>query len=301
MVAYLRPWTAALRAWLRVRSDHAFEVAALRQQLAMYERRRPDVRDSDRLVWVLLVRLLPGWRDALVAVRPETVVRWHRAGWRRYWTWKSRPRPPGRPRIDPEARELIVRLARENRTWGAVRIQGELRALGHDVSAETVRRYRLPALRQPPSQGWRAFLRNHRHEIWACGFFTVPTVSFTTLYVLFLVSHARRRIEHIHLTKHPTAEWVWRQLVEATPWGHGPRFLIRDRDRSYGGGFIARAQAIGIKPVLTPVCAPKANAIAERLVGTLRRECTNHIIPLNERHLRRVVGWRNLRRPSRTR
>jgi transposase InsO family protein len=181
---------------------------------------------------------------------------------------------------------------------------GELRALGHDVSAETVRRYRLRALRRPPSQSWRSFLRNHRREIWACDFFTVPTISFTTLYVFFLVSHARRRIEHVNVTKHPTAEWVWRQLIEATPWGHGPRFLIRDRDRSYGGGFIAKAQAIGIKTILTPVRAPKANAVAERLVGTLRRECTNHIIPLNERHLRRVlleyVAYYNATRPHRT-
>ena len=245
MVAYVRPWIAALRAWLRVRSDHALEIAALRQRLAMYERRRPDVRDSDRLFWVLLVRPLPAWRDTLVAVRPETVVRWHRAGWRRYWTWKSRSPRRGRPRIGPEARELIIRLARENRTWGAVRIQGELRALGHDVSAESVRRYRLLALRRPPSPSWRAFLRNHRHEIWACDFFTVPTISFSTLYVFFLVSHARRRIEHLNVTRHPTAEWVWRQLIEATAWGRGPRFLIRDRDRSYGGTFIPGAARSG--------------------------------------------------------
>ncbi|HEY5625462.1 MAG TPA: helix-turn-helix domain-containing protein [Dehalococcoidia bacterium] len=140
MIGYLRPWLGWLRAWLGVRNDHAFEVAALKQQLAMYEGRRPSIRDSDRLFWVVLVRVFPRWRDSLVVVRPETVVRWHRAGWRRYWTWKSRPRRRGRPRIDPEARELILRLARENRTGGSVRIQGELRALGHDVSAETVRR-----------------------------------------------------------------------------------------------------------------------------------------------------------------
>jgi len=259
-----------LRAWLRVRSDHAFEVAALQQQLAMYERRRPNVRDSDRLFWVVLVRLFPGWRDALVAVRPETIVRWHRAGSRRYWTWKGRPRHRGRPRIDPQARELTLRLARENRTWGSVRIRGELRALGYEVSTETVRRYGLQALRRPPSPNWRAFLHNHRHELWASDFFTVPTISFATLYVFFFVSHARRRIEHIHVTKHPTAAWVWRQLIEATPWGHRPPYLLRDRDRAYGGDFIARARAIGIETVLTPIRAPKANAIAERLVGTLR-------------------------------
>jgi len=182
----------------------------------------------------------------------------------------SRPRHGGRPRIDAEARELILRLARENRTWGSVRIRAELRALGIEVSAETVRRYRLQALRRPPSR-WRAFLRNHRHEIWACDFFTVPTISFATVYVFFVVSHARRRIEHIHVTKHPTAAWVWHQLIEATPWGTQPRFLIRDRDRSYGGDFISKARAIGIETVRTPIRAPKANAIAERLVGTLRR------------------------------
>ena len=211
---------------------------------------------------------------------------------------------PGPPRIDPEARELIMRLARENPRWGAVRIQGELRALGHDVSAETVRRYRLRALRRPPSESWRAFLRNHRHEIWAADFFTVPTISLATLYVFFFVSHGRRRIEHFNVTRHPTATWVWRQVTEATPWGRRPRFLIRDRDRSYGGDFIARARRIGIKTVLTPVCAPKANAIAERVVGTLRRECVDHIIPLSERHLRAVlveyVEYYNATRPHRT-
>lgn len=305
MTAYFGPWITLASAWLRGRSDLALQNAALRQQLAMYEhRRRPHVRDADRLFWVILARLWPRWREALVAVRPETVVRWHRAGWRRYWTWKSRPRRRGRPRIDPEARELIVRLARENRSWGAVRIQGELRALGHEVSAESVRRYRLQALRRPPSPSWRAFLHNHRHEIWASDFFTVPTLSFSTLYVFFVVSHARRRIEHVNVTLHPTADWVWRQLIEATPWGKGPRFLIRDRDRAYGGDFISRALGIGIKTVLTPVHAPKANAIAERLVGTFRRECVDHIIPLTERHLRAVlseyVDYYNATRPHRT-
>lgn len=197
-----------------------------------------------------------------------------------------------------------MRLARENRRWGAVRIQGELRALGHEVSAETVRRYRLRARRRPPSQSWRTFLRNHRHEIWAADFFTVPTLTLSTLYVFFFISHGRRRIEHINVTSHPTAEWVWRQVIEATPWGTKPRYLIRDRDRSYGGDFIARAKSIGIKTVLTPVHAPQANAIAERVVGTLRRECVDHIIPLNERHLRTVlleyVDYYNATRPHRT-
>ncbi len=280
------------------------ENAALRQQLAMYDRRRPKIQDSDRLFWVWLVRIWPRWRGVVVAVRPETVVRWHRAGWRRYWTWKSRPKRRGRPRINPEARALILRTAAENRRWGAVRIQGELRALGHDLSSETVRRYRRLALRRPPSPSWRTFLRNHRHEIWAADFLTLPTLTLKTVYVFFLISHGRRRIEHVNVTSHPTADWVWRQLIEATPWGKHPRFLIRDRDRAYGGAFIARAKRIGIKTVLTPVHAPKANAVAERLVGTLRRECLDHIISLSEQHVRSVlaeyVRYYNSTRPHRT-
>ena len=155
-----------------------------------------------------------------------------------------------------------------------------------------------------PSQRWQAFLANHRNEIWAADFFTVPTVLFQTLYVLFFISHDRRRIEHINVTAHPNTAWVWRQVIEATPWGRGPRFLIRDRDRSYGGDFIAKARAIGIETVLTPIRAPQANGIAERLIGTLRRDCTNHVIPLSERHLRRVlleyVAYYNATRPHQT-
>lgn len=304
MLAYLRPWIPVWSGWFRGRRDLVLENAALRQQLAMYERRRPQIRDADRWFLAALIHLWPGWRNAVVVVRPETVVRWHRAGWRRYWSWKSRSRRSGRPRISVEARELITRLARENPSWGAVRIQGELRTLGFDISAETVRRYRLRARRRPPTRRWREFLHNHRHEIWAADFFTVPTLTLSTLYVFFVISHDRRRIEHFNVTRHPTADWVWRQLMEATPWGARPRFLIRDRDRNYGGDFVARARRIGIETVLTPVRAPQANAVAERVIGTLRRECVDHIIPLSEQHLRAVlreyVDYYNATRPHRT-
>jgi putative transposase len=168
-----------------------------------------------------------------------------------------------------------MRLARENPLWAAVRIRSELLARGHDVSRESVRRYRLKALRRSPSPSWRSFLRNHRYEIWASDFFTVPTLTMSTLYVFFVVSHDRRRIEHFNVTRHPTADWVWRQLIEATPWNRSPRFLIRDRDRASGGDFIARATRISIQTVLTPVHAPQANALAERVIETLRRECVD--------------------------
>ncbi len=217
MRVVLRLLLLACRSAGRSRRDLVLENLALRHQLAMCGR-RPRVSNADRALWAHLLRRWPGWRSALVVLEPATVVRWHRAGWRRYWTWKSRRRRPGRRRIPLEARELIQRIARENPRWGAVRIRGELRALGHDISAESVRRYRLRALRRPPSQRWRTFLTNHRHEIWAADFLTVPTLTFGTLYVFFVVSHARRRIEHVNVTAHPNADWVWRQLIEATAW-----------------------------------------------------------------------------------
>jgi len=173
------------------------------------------------------------------------VIRWHRTAWRRYWTWKSRKRGPGRPRIDPALRQLIHQLACENRRWGVVRIVGELRALGYEVSARTVRRYRQRVLRRPPSQSWRTFLHNHASAIWAVDLFTVQTLTLRTVYVLVCIAHGRRRIIHINVTRHPTAQWIWRQVVEATPWGARPRYLIRDDDRSYGKDFIHTLGASG--------------------------------------------------------
>ena len=222
-------------------------------------------------------------------VEPDTVVRWHRSAWRAYWRWKSRRRS-GRPRIPAELRQLIVRIATEHPRWGAVRIVGELRALGFEVSARTVSRYRQQALRRPPSQSWRTFLRNHPSSIWAADRCTVQTLTFRTLYVFVVIDHGRRRIRHWNVTEHPIAPWIWRQMIEATAWGQRPGFLIRDRDRSYGGDFIARARRLGIETILTPLRAPNANAIAERVIGTLRRECLDHVIAVNEQHLRRVLG-----------
>ena len=288
---YVSLLLATLRRAPHARSDLLIENLALRQQLAVYTRqsRRPQLRNADRRFWSLLARSWSEWRSTLVLVQPDTVVRWHRTAWRRYWTWKSRGRGQGRPRIDAELRELILRIARENRRWGAVRIVGELRALGFEVSARTVRRDRQQALGRPPSPSWRAFLRNHAPQIWAADLFTVQTLTLRTVYVVVFVAHERRRIVHFNVTRHPNAAWIWRQLIEATPYGQRPRFLIRDRDRSYGRDFIPKAARIGIETVLTPVRAPNANAIAERVIGTLRRECLDHVIVLSERHLRRVL------------
>ena len=266
--------TNALRSALRSKHDLMLENLALRQQRAVLTRQRARTRTkpAERLFWSSLSRYWPGSRSTLVMVQPETVIRWHRTAGRGYWSWKSRARHPGRRPISKELQGLIARIATENPRWGAVRIQGELLALGYEVSAETVRCYRRRALRPPPSQSWRTFLAKHRPQLWAADFFTVHTLTFKTLYVFFFITHARR-IVHFNVTAHQTAPWVWRQLLEATPWGQQPRYLIRDRDRSYGGAFIYKAPAIGIKTVLTAVRPPKANAIAERVVGTLRREC----------------------------
>jgi len=288
LTTYLRLLCSLLRNALRSRRCLLLENLALRQQLAVLSRRshRPRLGATDRLFWSWLSRVWSGWRSTLVLVQPETVIRWQRTAWRRYWTWRSRgSRGLGRPPVSRELKDLIRRLARENPRWGSIRIVGELRKLGYDVSAHTVRRYRRDARHHPPSQSWRTFLRNHAPHIWAADFFTVQTVTFKTLFVFFFVSHHRRKLVHLNVTVHPTAEWVWRQLIEATPWGEQPNYLIRDRDCCYGGSFNPRAARLGIEAILTPVQAPRANAVAERLVGTLRRECLDHVIIINERQL----------------
>lgn len=195
-------------------------------------------------------------------------------------------------------------MARENPLWGTERIRGELVKLGIAVSARSIRRYRDSDPAPHPGQTWQTFLANHRPHIWAADFFTVQTLTFRTLYVLLFVGHGRRELVHVNVTGSPTAAWVWRQVVEATGWGERPRFLIRDRDRTDGPHFRARAGGLGVDTVLTPVRAPQANAIAERLVGILRRECLDHLIAVNEQHLRRVVGefagYYNRDRPHRS-
>jgi transposase InsO family protein len=297
----------AIRACGRRRSDLVLENLLLRHQLTILTRptRRRRVRfgSADELLWVLVRRLRRDWRRYLVVVTPDTVVRWHRAGWRHYWRWRSRS-VGGRPRLSQEVRELIARMSGENPLWGSERIRGELRKLGIAVSNRSVRRYRWHGPGRPPSQTWRTFLANHAHALWAADLCVVHSLTFRTLYVLLFIAHGRRELVHLAVTTQPTAAWVWRQLVEATAWGRRPKHLIRDRDAVYGGDFRARAEALGIETVLTPVRAPRANAIAERVIGSLRRECLDHLIPLDERHLRTLlaeyVDYYNTERPHRT-
>jgi len=200
--------------------------------------------------------------------------------------------------------DLIATMSRDNRLWGTERIRGELLKLGIEVSGGSIRRYRSRGPARSPSQTWRTFLRNHAHHRWAVDLLTLPTLTFKTLYVLVFIAHGRRELVHVNVTANPTAAWVWRQIIEATPWDQKPRHLLRDRDAVYGRDFRKRARRIGIDAISTPIHAPKANAIAERVIGTLRRECLDHLIVLDEQHLRTVltefVQYYNQERPHRT-
>ncbi len=290
-----------LRSFVRRDTELLLENLALRHQLQVVLRSnpRPRLRNRDRILWVWIRRFCPGrWKWHLVLVRPETVITWHRRCWRLYWTWRSRARF-GRPRLSPEVRALIGRMAFENPTWGTQRIREELLKLGIAVSAR-----RTKTSNRPPSQTWRTFLGNQAKGIWAADLLVVQTINFRTLYVLFLVSHARRELMYLSVSASPTAAWVWQQLINATPWSRKPVHLIHDRDNVYGKGFDTRLAALGVIGIRTPYRAPRANAIAERLAGTLRRECLDHIIVLNEGHLVRVLSefaaYYNLDQPHRS-
>jgi transposase InsO family protein len=223
----------------------------------------------------------------LTIVRPETLLRWHRAGFRCYWRWKSRRRG-GRPQIETELRALIRRMSIENQLWGAPRIHGELLKLGFEVAQSSVAKYMIKR-RGPPSQGWRTFLRNHAEDIAAMDLFVVPTIGFDLLYAYIIVRLDRRELIWISVTTHPTAEWVARQITEAFPWNEAPRYMIRDRDRIYGAVVTRRLRAMGIRDKPIAPSSPWQNVFAERLIGSIRRECVDHIIVLGEAHLRRIL------------
>jgi transposase InsO family protein len=292
-----------LRGFLISKSRLTAENLALRQQLGvlMVSGKRPRLRKRDRIFWVWLSRLWKNWRSCLVIVQPDTVVRWHRQGFKLYWRWKSRN--AGRPKVDPEIRKLIRRMSRENPLWGAPRIQAELRLLGHDIVESTVAKYMVkPRRHGPPSQTWRSFLRNHLGCTAACDFFVVPTATLRLLYCFFVLIHGRRRIVHSNVTTNPTAMWAAQQIVEAFPAdGNEPRYLLRDRDGIYGDYFRRRVKNIGIEQVLIAPRSPWQNPYAERVIGSIRRECLNHIIVLSAAHLRHVlksyVNYYNASRP----
>jgi len=285
------------------RAHLALENLALRQQLIVYERvhvkRKLPIGPLDRFFWVLLFRFWKGWRRALLYVRPETILKWNRAGFRIFWRFKCGK--PGRPGIPYGLIALIRRMSRENPGWGEDRIEGELLKLGISIAPSTIRKYMVKRLK-PPSQTWRTFLRNHSKAIWACDFFTTHTVFFSVLYVFFFIGHDRRRIIHVAVTAAPSSDWTARQYMNAILEHEKiPRFLLRDRDSHYGAVFKNRSEHCGTRNLLAPRKAPKFNAIAERLVRTVRYECLDHVLVFGEKHLllilKEFVAFYNSQRP----
>ena len=275
----------------RSKADLIAENALLRQQLIILQRqsKRPQLNNFDRIKLLLLARATPYWKQALLIVQPDTILRWHRELFRIIWRRKSKPKSQS-PRIPVETIALIRQMAADNQTWGAERIRGELLKLGIQVSKRTIQKY-MNRKHKPGSSGqtWSTFLHNHAPQIWACDFTQVYDILFRSLFVFVIMEHASRRIVHVAVTAHPSDAWVAQQLREATPWGVGPKYLIRDNDSKFGQQFSAVASGTGIKEIRTPYQAPNANAICERYMGTLRRECLDHMIILNQKHLNGIV------------
>ena len=281
---------AVLALPLKSKSQLEAENAVLRQQLIVLRRKLKDrvrVTNSDRWFFIQLYRWFPSIQNVLAIIRPETLVRWHRAGFRRYWRWKSRSRG-GRPQIETDLRALIRRMSIENPLWGAPRIHGELLKLGFEVAQSSVAKYMVKRLGSP-SQGWRTFLRNHAPDIAAMDLFVAPTIGFDLLYAFVIVRLDRRNLVWINVTTNPTAEWIARQLTEAFPWDEAPRYLIRDRDQIYGTIVTRQLRTMSIRDKPTAPASPWQNGCAERLIGSIRRECVDHFIVVGEAHLRRIL------------
>ena len=281
---------ACMAVLFRSRASLHLEHLALRHQLAVYKQTvgRPQLHPADRLFWAWLSRLWSGWESVLAFVQPRTVIAWQQQRFRDHWRRVSQHGTPGRPVVAQEVRELIQAMWQANPTWGSPRIVGELRKLGIDVAKSTVETYRVRP-RKPPSPTWKAFLNNHVKDLVAMDFFVVPTVTYKVLFVLVILAHERRRVVHVNVTEHPTAEWTAQQVVDAFPWDATPRYLLRDRDRVYGASCRQRVRHMGIEEVLIAPRSPWQNPYVERLIGSIRRECLDHVIVLHERHLRRLL------------
>jgi transposase InsO family protein len=290
MIEFLRLIVGVLASLVRSRAELQAENLVLRQQINVLRRgllKRPALNNTDRLLFVWLYHWFPGVLEALAILRPETILRWHRAGFRVYWRWRSRI-PVGRPKTSAELRMLILELNRANPLWGAPRIHGELLKLGFDVAQSTVAKY-MVRRRRPPSQGWKTFLRNHAPNTAAMDLFVVPTIGFKLLYGIVIMRLGRRRLMWTNVTANPTAEWIAQQITEAFPWDQAPHHLLLDRDGSYGAAVIRRLQAMGIRDHPIAPRSPWQNGHVERLIGSIRRDCLDHVIVFGEAHLRRTL------------
>jgi putative transposase len=274
----------------RSRASRCLEHLALRHQLGVYQQTvaRPRLRWTDRVFWGWLSRLWRGWPDALVFVQPRTVIAWQQQRFRDHWRRLSAQGTPGRPAVAQEVRALIQDRWQANPTWGSPRIVGELRKVGIEVTKSTVETYRIrpSKLASPP---WKTFLTNHVQDLVALDCFVVPTATYKILFVLLILAHHRRRVVHVSITEHPTAEWTVPQVVDAFPWNEAPRYLLRDRDRIYSASFRQRVRNMGIEEVLIAPRSPWQNPYVERLIGSIRRACLDHMVVLHERHLGRLL------------
>jgi transposase InsO family protein len=276
-----------LKSRRRLQAENLF----LRHQLNIALRRtlpRPRLRGSDRALLVWMTGICPELLNLTRVVKPETILRWHRAGFKAFWRWKSRNRA-GRPKIDRGLRDLIGRISSENPLWGAPRIHGELLMLGFDVAQSTVSKY-MERGHKPPSQSWKTFLRNHADAITAIDICVVPTVTFERLFAFLVLGHGRRQLLWFEVTRHPTAEWLARQITEAFPWVSAPTYMVRDNDGAYGHAFSSRLRAMGIRDRPISPGSPWQNGYVERLIGTLRRECLDHVLIIGTWHLRQVLA-----------
>ena len=282
----------ALGSLFKTSAELRLENLALRHQLGVLRRSAPKqlkLTPADRVFWVCLRRVWGDWKSALMIVKPATVIAWHRKGFRLFWTWKIRRGKRGRPAVPQQVRDLIRIMSRNNPLWGAPRIHGELLKLGIEITEPTVAKYMLRRSK-PPSQTWRTFLDNHVKSMVSVDLFTVPTLRFQVLYVFLVLAHDRRRILQFGVTAHPTAEWTVQQLRNAFPWDTAPRYLLRDRDRIFGKDFVEQVKAMGIKQVLSAPHSPWQRAYVERVIGSIRRECLDHVVVFNERSLRRILS-----------
>jgi transposase InsO family protein len=291
MFDFLRLFVHVLAAPFRTQAQLEAEITMLRHQLNVLRRQapsRPRLTAADRLLFVWLCRLFPSLRSAITIVQPDTVLRWHRSGFRLYWRWKSRSRG-GRPKVAIEVRSLIRRMSVENALWGAPRIHGELLKLGIEVAQSTVAKYMVKRWPGGSGQTWKTFLRNHAAGIGAMDFLVVPTINFRLLSVLVILRHERRRLISLSITDHATAEWIAQQITEALPWEQAPQYLVRDRDGSYGHAVTRRLAAMGIRDRPTAPRSPWQNGHVERLIGSIRRECLDHMVIVGEDHLRKIL------------
>jgi putative transposase len=289
--ALSNPLTGTLADLPRSRAQLLAENAFLRQQLAVLHRqtKTPRLAARDRPSLLLLAPWGPNWKSILQIVQPDTLLRWHRAGFRLFWRWQSRRRAPAR-RLEAQTLDLIQRLARENRLWGVERIRGELLKLGVHLAKRTIQKHmHLARSQSPAGQSWSTFLKNQGQDIWACDFVPEVTLFFQTVYAFVIIHLSSRRVIHVNATRHPTDAWVARQLREATPFGQTAKHLICDNDTKYGPLFDAAAQTCGLEVIHTPYEAPRAKSIRERFVGSLRRECLDHMLVLGDRQLVRVL------------